>query len=122
MFLRACYGKTAAASCAASSYFRNTANDPLLLRAPAHLSLPACPCLGTRLPEVQIMKLYGIRYTYDNPSSAGPFRGKAIVSDKYTKGDMFYGPFGRATVVSCSTVRQTSATPQDRLIHRADPQ
>lgn len=50
---------------------------------------------------------YKIAYTYDNPSGAGPFKGKAVVDEKLAKGDGYYGPFGAATVVSCSKVKET---------------
>lgn len=48
---------------------------------------------------------YTIRYTYDNPSGAGPFTGKATVSEKYMKGDTYFAPFGRATVTSCRILK-----------------
>lgn len=52
------------------------------------------------------MTYYKITYTYDNPSGAGPFKGKAVVDEKLAKGDSYYGPFGAATVVSCSKVKE----------------
>lgn len=48
---------------------------------------------------------YAITYTYDNPSGAGPFKGKAVVDSKYSKGDNYYGPFGAATIRSCRAIR-----------------
>ena len=50
---------------------------------------------------------FKITYEYDNPCSAGPFKGKAMVKTKMKKGDSFYGPFGAATVKTCSKVRNT---------------
>ena len=49
--------------------------------------------------------MYRITYTYDNPHGAGPFKGKATVGDKYSKGDTYYGPFGAATIVSCRIIK-----------------
>ena len=48
---------------------------------------------------------YAIRYVYISPSGAGPFKGKAVVDNKYTKGECYYGPFGVAVIVSCSKVK-----------------
>lgn len=48
---------------------------------------------------------YIIRYTYDNPSGAGPFKGKAQVGVKYAKGDTYFGPFGTATITSCRALK-----------------
>ena len=50
--------------------------------------------------------MFKISYVYDNPSNAGPFKGKAIVSVKYAKFDSYYGPFGIATVISCTKVKE----------------
>ena len=50
--------------------------------------------------------MFKIRYIYNSPSNAGPFKGAAMVPDKMAKGDFYYGPFGAATVISCSKVRQ----------------
>ena len=50
--------------------------------------------------------MYNVKYTYDNPSSAGPFKGKGQASIKYEKGEGYYGPFGHATVTSCVKVKQ----------------
>lgn len=49
--------------------------------------------------------MFKIKYTYDNPSGAGPFKGSCETVDKYAKGDFYYGPFGAATIVSCSKVK-----------------
>lgn len=48
---------------------------------------------------------YKIRYTYNNPHGAGPFKGTATVTTKYVKGDFYYGPFGAATVISCRCIK-----------------
>lgn len=50
--------------------------------------------------------MFKIKYTYDNPSGAGPFKGAAVVSTKHAKGDYWYGPFGSATVTSCGKVKE----------------
>lgn len=49
-----------------------------------------------------------ITYTYDNPHGAGPFKGKAVVfhHTKPEKGELYYAPFGRATIKS---VRKAAA-------------
>ena len=54
--------------------------------------------------------MYSIKYTYDNPSGAGPFKGKTTALLPSVKGDLYFGPFGRATVVSCSKVRTVKNT------------
>ena len=51
------------------------------------------------------LKMYKITYTYDNPGGAGPFKGRAVANSKHSKGDSYYGPFGRATVATCSKVK-----------------
>lgn len=47
-----------------------------------------------------------ISYKYDNPSGAGPFKGRAVIvsETKPRNGDLHYGPFGRATIVTASRV------------------
>lgn len=47
-----------------------------------------------------------IRYAYNNPSGAGPYKGGAVVPEKMAKGDFYRGPFGAATVTSCSKARK----------------
>ena len=49
--------------------------------------------------------MYRIRYTYDNPHGAGPFKGTTTIAHKYSKGDSIYGPFGAATVISCRLIK-----------------
>jgi len=49
--------------------------------------------------------MYKVNYIYDDPSPAGPFRGSSEVKDKYAKGDMIWGMFGRGTVVSCRLIK-----------------
>lgn len=49
-------------------------------------------------------KQFKVSYRYDEPRRAGPFKGRQEVTDKMAKGDMIYGPFGRATVTSCSKI------------------
>lgn len=49
--------------------------------------------------------MYRIRYTYDNPQGAGPFKGTTTSAAKYSKGDSIYGPFGPATVISCRLIK-----------------
>lgn len=49
---------------------------------------------------------YKVSYIYDNPGRAGPFKGTAIETRKYTKGDMIWAVMGRATVKSCREVKQ----------------
>jgi hypothetical protein len=56
--------------------------------------------IGAQHIEENSMK-YIIRYVYDNPSGAGPFKGKITTLEPYLKGDTIFAPFGRATVVSC---------------------
>jgi len=51
---------------------------------------------------------YIVRYTYDNPSGAGPFKGKSECSSKQFKGEGWYGPFGAATIVSCTKKRDSN--------------
>ena len=47
-----------------------------------------------------------ISYTYDNPSNAGPFRGRDTVKgDKPVKGDSHYGIFGMATIKTVSRAK-----------------
>jgi hypothetical protein len=54
------------------------------------------------------MTTYNVKYVYTNPSGAGPFKGRGTSSIKYAKGEDFYGaPFGHATVVSCSKVKES---------------
>jgi len=50
------------------------------------------------------MEQYRISYVYNYPSGAGPFKGKAIVTDKPAKGDVYFAPFGVATIKSVSRV------------------
>jgi hypothetical protein len=50
--------------------------------------------------------LYKIRYAYGNPSNAGPFRGSATIPMKYEKGDLYWGPFGAATITSCRCIKE----------------
>lgn len=45
--------------------------------------------------------MFKVTYTYDNPSSAGPFKGSTTTATKFNRGDYIQAPFGRATVVSC---------------------
>jgi hypothetical protein len=49
--------------------------------------------------------MYRIRYSYDNPHGAGPFKGTTTSAAKYSKGDSIYGPFGAATVISCRLIK-----------------
>jgi hypothetical protein len=49
---------------------------------------------------------YIVTYKYEDPSSAGPFRGRMTFNTKMDKGDTVWGPFGRATVVSCRQLRE----------------
>jgi hypothetical protein len=49
---------------------------------------------------------YKVSYTYDNPSGAGPFKGKMTIDYKVIKGDTIFAYFGRATVVSCRVVKE----------------
>ena len=53
------------------------------------------------------MNEYRISYTYDNPSPAGPFTGRAIVKSdtKPAKGDFHYAIFGAATIKTVSRVK-----------------
>jgi len=53
--------------------------------------------------------MYRIRYTYDNPHGAGPFKGTTTSATKYSKGDSIYGPFGAATVISCRLIKMEPA-------------
>jgi len=53
---------------------------------------------------IEISRFYVIRYVYNNPSNAGPYKGKTVISKKLKRGDFYYGPFGAATVVSCFRV------------------
>ena len=52
--------------------------------------------------------MYRIRYSYDNPHGAGPFKGTTTSAHKYSKGDSLYGPFGAATVISCRLIKMES--------------
>lgn len=49
--------------------------------------------------------MYRIRYSYDNPCSAGPFNGTTTSAAKYSKGDTIYAAFGAATVISCRLIK-----------------
>ncbi len=49
--------------------------------------------------------MYRIRYSYDNPCSAGPFKGTTTSAAKYSKGDTIYALFGAATVISCRLIK-----------------
>jgi len=48
---------------------------------------------------------YKVSYVYNNPSSAGPFKGKQIMNYKPEKGDSIRAIFGSATVISVSKVK-----------------
>ena len=51
------------------------------------------------------MTTWRVSYVYDNPSGAGPFRGKTTVTgDKPAKGDFIYAVFGAATIKTVSKV------------------
>lgn len=49
--------------------------------------------------------LFKVKYTYSYPSSAGPFRGSLVMSDRFSKGGRIAGTFGDAVVTSCSKVK-----------------
>lgn len=54
------------------------------------------------------MNKWNISYTYNNPSGAGPFRGRAVIASdtKPAKGDFHYAAFGAATIVTVSKAKQ----------------
>lgn len=52
--------------------------------------------------------MYSVSYIYDNPSPAGPFKGKITLAYKVAKGDSIWATFGRATVKSCRLVKEKS--------------
>ncbi len=53
---------------------------------------------------------YLVRYRYDNPGRAGPWKGKATMPDKYAKGDTVLSFYGRATVTSCRKAKPMQST------------
>jgi hypothetical protein len=63
-----------------------------------------------RCPECSILSVeqvpYLVKYTYDQPSGAGPFKGKMETRDPYAKGETIAATFGRATVVSCRVLKK----------------
>ncbi len=59
--------------------------------------------------------MFKIRYVYDNPSCAGPFKGSATSAAKYSKGDTIYAVFGSATVISCRGVVECIANSPEIL-------
>ena len=48
--------------------------------------------------------MFKVRYTYVDPSSAGPFKGSMELEDGCTKGDVIHAPFGQALVTSCKNL------------------
>jgi len=49
---------------------------------------------------------YQVTYTYDNPSPAGPYKGRWTVDRRYQRGEGINAPFGRATVKSCRRIKE----------------
>jgi len=53
--------------------------------------------------QVPTVSAWRVSYVYDNPSPAGPFKGRTTVTgDKPTKGNGIYAIFGMATIKSVS--------------------
>lgn len=58
------------------------------------------------------MEKFKTTYTYDTPSSAGPFKGSLITYTQYKRGDSLRAPFGAATVKSSRRVKD-GTTPKE---------
>ena len=53
----------------------------------------------------EVKTMFRISYTYTNPSSSGPFKGKMQSAVPMKRGDEFPAVMGRAVVVSCRAVK-----------------
>lgn len=48
---------------------------------------------------------FKVSYTYTSPSSAGPFNGSLVRTERFSKGGRIAGTFGDAIVISCRKVK-----------------
>lgn len=67
--------------------------------------------------------IYTVTYTYDNPSGAGPFKGRMDTKAPSKRGDSIMAPFGWATVKSCrrkpGAAEEAKADPCDTTLDEA---